>query len=328
MKTELLYDILTIESESHDSTQMEQFLTDYATAQGWQIEPDRLGNLYVTKGNASVYPCLVAHMDTVHSITGEGISIVEIAGKVTGMYASTMQQTGIGGDDKCGIYCALYVLGALPAGKAVFFVDEEVGCLGSSAANMDFFEDCAFILQADRRGGSDFVTSIGGRPLASDEWLEAIRPQMLAYGFKPVAGMMTDVEALRDAGVGICAANMSAGYYNPHQDGEYIDLNELDNVAEMMLDICERYGSERWEYTPPEKVRYTSPAWQVSTSAYSTSYSSPRRPRGMPRTVWRDLREEAQYREARQQQLAEAFPYDVEEIEPSLRELMRLESET
>ena len=339
MNKKLLYSLLAIESESHDSREMEAFILRHARRRRWDVSTDHLGNIYITKGRADVYPCVVAHMDTVHAIMGEPIVPVEIAGKVTGMHASNMAQTGIGGDDKCGIYAALQVMAKLPACKAAFFVDEEVGCLGSSDCDMLFFADCAFVLQADRRGNSDFVTAIGGRPLASDAWLSAVAPLLNAHGFSPCAGAMTDVQALRDNGVGICCANLSAGYHNPHSDGEFIVLSELDNVTKLMLNICRTHGAQRWLYVPPAKAAPSPAAWWTQkadrqwargTSGGWTLEPTPppptnRRPRGMPRSVWRDLREEAAYREERQRLLAESWPYDLEEEDDAR---LSLESES
>jgi len=328
MNTKLLYSLLEIESESHDSQEMESFILAYARRRRWDIATDQLGNIYLTKGQADVYPCVVAHMDTVHAITGEPIVPVVIGDKVTGMHASNMSQTGCGADDKCGIYCALEIMGKLPACKAAFFVDEEVGCLGSSDCDISFFSDASFVLQADRRGSSDFVTSISGRPLASDAWLSAVAPLLNAHGFKPCAGMMTDVQALRDSpDFGICSANLSAAYYNPHSDGEYIVLSELDNTFKLMLAICRTHGAKRWPYTPPAKGAPSAAAWwqqktdkqwvRNSSGGWTLEPTPPpqtnRRPSGMPRSIWRDMREEAAYREERQRQLAEAFPFDPEE---------------
>jgi putative aminopeptidase FrvX len=321
MNTKLLYSLLAIESESHDSSEMEAFILSYARRRRWDIATDHLGNIYLTKGRADVYPCIVAHMDTVHAITGESITPVTIDGRVTGMHASSMTQTGIGGDDKCGLFCALEIMGKLPACKAAFFVDEEVGCLGSSAADMDFLKhDCAFVLQADRRGSSDFVTAIGGRPMSSVEWQKAIKPLLNAHGYKPSTGAMTDVEALRDNGLGICAANMSAGYHNPHQDTEYIVLSELENVVKLMLAICRAHGHKRWEFIPPERVKpaWTASGWSKRADGFWTKAAAPEppqetRPKGMPRSIWRDLREEAAYREERQRRLAEAWPMEPDE---------------
>lgn len=312
MNTKLLYSLLAIESESHDSREMEDFILRYARRRRWDISTDHLGNIYLTKGRTAVYPCVVAHLDTVHAITGEPITPIIIGDRVTGMHASTMQQTGIGGDDKCGIFAALEVMGKLPACKAAFFVDEEVGCLGSSDADMTFFADCSFVLQADRRGSSDFVTSIGGRPLSSAEWLAAVAPLVKAHGYSHCAGAMTDIEALRDAGVGICAANLSAGYHNPHSDGEWISLSQLDNVARLMLAICRAHGGQRWEFVPPAKPTRAAWAggWTRNKDGVWTLPAPTGRPSGMPRSVWRDLREESAYREERQRQLAEAWPME------------------
>jgi putative aminopeptidase FrvX len=318
MNTKLLYSLLAIESESHDSTAMENFILVYARRRRWDIATDALGNIYLTKGKAAVYPCIVAHMDTVHAITGEPIVPVTINGKVTGMYASNMRQTGIGGDDKCGIYAALEIMGKLPACKVALFVDEEVGCLGSSDCDMSFFNDCAFVLQADRRSASDFVTSIGGRPLASAEWLEAIAPLLKGSGYTHCAGAMTDVQALRDNGIGICCANLSAGYYRPHEDSEYIILEDLDRVTQLMLAICRTHGHQRWAFVPPAKVAPRVQAWQGGYTMQGGQWqrsapepvASNSRPAGMPRSIWRDLREEAAYREERERRLAEAWPME------------------
>ncbi len=148
-----------------------------------------------------------------------------------------MTQTGIGGDDKCGIYAALRCLHELDHCKVALFTDEEIGCRGSYDADMKFFKDCRYVLQADRRGHADFVTDISG-PLASQAFHKALAPYRKLHGLHRCTGAMTDVMALRDNEVGISVANMSAGYYNPHCDDEYIDLRALDNICDFMLSVC------------------------------------------------------------------------------------------
>lgn len=225
---------------------MQEFLIEYLPTIGAKVLQDDTGNIYATKGSDKTFPCLAAHMDTVHKITKGGIHPVEIDGLITGINPLTMEQTGIGGDDKCGIYAALHCLSGLKSAKAVFFVDEEIGCVGSSACHIPFFDDCRFVLQADRRGNSDWVTDIGG-PLGSPEFQKAVSKFLKNWGYKPTHGMMTDVQALRDSGIGISVANMSAGYYNPHQDSEFISIWDLENVSEMMLDICASL-KDRYEF--------------------------------------------------------------------------------
>ena len=246
----LLKSILEIESETGNCAEMRDFLASLAEMRGWRHSQDEAGNLYVVSGDADSYPCIVAHLDTVHDITGDGIVPVVIGENVTGMNPVTMQQTGIGGDDKCGIYAALYCLQNLPACRAAFFVDEESGCEGSGAADMAFFADCRFVLQADRRGNSDFVTDISG-PLSSSRFQKAVAPLLKRHGYRKSPGGLTDVMQLRDNGIGVSVANMSAGYYNPHTSGEYINLPDLQRACDLMLDICQLPG--RFPFTPPKR---------------------------------------------------------------------------
>lgn len=250
----LLVEILEIQSESRDCTNMQTYLWDYAETRDWKIDCDNVGNLYITKGMAVTYPCVVAHMDTVHSIHLHGsIKAVEVGNdRITGINPTTMRQTGIGGDDKCGIYAALECLNHLDYCKAAFFVDEEIGCVGSSQCDIDFFFDTRFVLQADRRGNADFVNDICG-PISSSEFQDDVLPYLVKYNFGLSDGMMTDVEALRNRNVGVSCANISAGYYNPHQDCEYISLKDLTNTTNLMLQLCEELhtvyafkGESRW----------------------------------------------------------------------------------
>ena len=234
--TELLKALLSVQSDTGACDDMQAFLLAFAANNKLNVREDLAGNIYMIKGASQTYPCAVAHMDTVHRITKGGIEPVVVNGLVTGMNPLTMEQTGIGGDDKCGIYAALICLQTLPEMKAAFFVDEECGCDGSNNCDLEFFKDCRYILQADRRGKEDWVKDISG-PLGSKAFQKAVRPIYQKYGYKPCSGMMTDVMELRDRKVGVSVANMSAGYYSPHMDCEFISLKSLDNVINMMVDI-------------------------------------------------------------------------------------------
>lgn len=290
-----LFHLLSIESYSGECTEMQIYIDDYIDFLrktqpecSFNVHFDEFGNIFVTKTTIDFdelvgdlisrkYPCVVSHIDTVHEIYGAGIVPVQIGDKVTGINPETMEQTGIGGDDKCGIYAALKCLEYLPNCKAAFFVDEETGCDGSIKADVSFFNNCRFILQADRRGNSDFVNDING-PISSKKFQADILPIIQKYGYSFCSGMMTDVEALSDNGVGISCANISAGYYNPHMDCEYISLNDLDQVVNLILDICisleDSYPfefSERMDYK--ERLRVERLKSQKSKSAKVIPFS-------------------------------------------------------
>lgn len=254
MDRKLLNRILHIQSESFLCEDMQNFIADYAIEQGWNWDADKAGNIYVSKG-VGPYPCAVAHMDTVHDIQKAGITLVTVGTRIIGMDSEKMDFTGVGGDDKCGIYAAFHCMNALENCKAAFFVDEEVGCVGSYDCDLTFFADCRFILQADRRGNDDFVTDICG-PLSSKRFLRDVGPILRKFGYKECDGMMSDVMALRDNHVGISVANMSAGYYRPHFPDEYIDLEDLEQVCRLMETICrEMTSTYPFKWTPPKKAK-------------------------------------------------------------------------
>jgi hypothetical protein len=297
----LLNSILSIQSESGFCDDMADFISAHCMKAKMEVLRDNRGNLYVIKGKSETYPCVVAHMDTVHPIHEKGAIVpVVIDGCVTGMNPFTMEQTGIGGDDKCGIYAAIRCLEKLPACKAVFFVDEEIGCVGSGDCDLSFFKDCRFVLQADRRGDSDWVTDISG-PLGSDAFQDAVAPILKRYGYKPTSGMMSDVMALRDSKVGISVANMSAAYYNPHQSCEFIHLQSLYNVIGMMLEICKKL-TDPYPFVWEAPARVYSGGWTYKSST------------GSVRDAW--LEEERFYKGASklgysETQIREMFPdYD------------------
>lgn len=147
-----------------------------------------------------------------------------------------MRQEGLGADDKNGVYVCLRMLAELPAVKCAFFVGEEVGCVGSEAADMEFFEDCRFVIQCDRRGGRDFITMAGCTELCDENFI--VDCGMENYGYKPTHGAMTDVMTLKDNGLGVSCVNLSCGYYNPHSDAEVTNIEELDNCVDFVRHIC------------------------------------------------------------------------------------------
>ena len=212
------------------------------------------GCIYVTKGNTNSYPCIVSHMDTVHPIC-EDLSILEYEGKLTGFNTVTMTQTGVGGDDKVGIYIALESLHHMENIKAVFFRDEEVGCLGSYEPDNDFFNDVNFVLQCDRRGNSGFVTNASGVELSSNGFQSDVKPILNKYGYSFVNGAMTDVMALRESGICISMANIECGYYNPHCDNEYVNIQDVENCKQMVLDIFDTL-KKRYDVKPHKKQKY------------------------------------------------------------------------
>jgi hypothetical protein len=121
--------------------------------------------------------------------------------------------------------------------KCAFFVEEEIGCGGSSVANFEWFNDCRFVLQCDRRNGNDLITQASWTELCSEDFLQATNYQ--AFGYVPTTGMLTDVLTLKESGVNVSMLNISCGYYEPHTDREVTIFEELENCRDFVFNIIE-----------------------------------------------------------------------------------------
>ena len=265
---EKLLEVLSIQSVSHDQFRMFAYIirqvNQIPNAKYWVVD----GNIYIEKGYADDYPCMVAHMDTVHDIV-EDLHPIEFNGMITGFNRVKMEQTGIGGDDKVGIYIALECLREFDNIKVAFFRDEEVGCLGSYVADMGFFADCKFVLQCDRKGNDDFVINASGVELSSKNFQDDVLPIISNYGYKFAQGMMTDVMALKENGIRCSVANMSCGYYRPHCADEYVDIYDVMQCLDMCITII-RYCNGNYKHKA--KPRYVAPALPYGKYKKSKSY--------------------------------------------------------
>lgn len=251
-----LKEVLAIQTSSYNQFRMFAYIIRQLKGMGIAYYVDN-GNIYAIKGEAISYPCIVAHMDTVHKV-GSDLSVLEFNGNLTGFNRLTMQQSGIGGDDKVGIFIALQCLDFFDNIKAVFFRDEEVGCVGSYEADFDFFNDCDFVLQCDRKGSSDFVTNACGIQLSSKAFQKAIKGIIKSYGYNFTSGLMTDVMALKEGGIKCSMANISCGYYRPHCDDEYVNIWDVNNCLDMVKDIIYSIAGKYYpcDYVAPTYTKY------------------------------------------------------------------------
>lgn len=244
----LLKKLYAIHSPSGKEERMMNFLISYLKSLPGNIKlgKDSYGNLYAIKGEAETYPCVVCHIDQVQRIHSKDFKAIETRDIIFGYSPSNHQIEGLGADDKNGIFIALEVLKKYDCLKAVFFKEEETGCRGSSQCELSFFEDCRFVIECDRRGNSDLITSIGCTDLCNERFIQDIEPEK--WGYKEEQGMMTDVETLKERGLSVSAVNISCGYYNPHTDEEVTVKRDLEKcwkfVQHIIEDCTETYPHE------------------------------------------------------------------------------------
>ena len=246
-RKELLIDVLSVQTTSGNEFDMIAYIHKFCQEnipQAKVIIKD--SNIYVTKGKAETYPCIVAHTDTVHDIH-KHYRVFDDDGVLFAFNSETGTQVGVGGDDKVGIWLALEMLMSQDIIKCAFFHSEEIGCIGSSQADMDWFKDVGYCLQADRRGNTDFVKSISGK-LYSKAFSKKVKPILKHHGYKETSGAITDVGQLAENGIGVCVANMSCGYFAPHSDEEVVHFDDANNCLIMVERLVDELGYIKYEF--------------------------------------------------------------------------------
>lgn len=248
----LLKEVLSLQAESLE-TFAQQMLGYQALSllnipvKTWE---DRYGNIYVQKGKAP-FNCVVAHLDQVHDYDKD-FEVLEHKGVLFGW--NGVQQVGVGGDDKCGVYLALRALQTYPNVKVCFFLDEEVGMLGSNKADLTFFEDCQFIVQPDRNHYTDdFITYTNGVKTASVEFEQAALPYLGDYQI--ARGSCTDIGELVLNGLDISCVNIACGYYFAHTDQEIVVKKKVIQAEKLMFTLFSHLSYKQWKL--PAKVRDT-----------------------------------------------------------------------
>lgn len=231
------------------------------------FEFDKYGNVFIKKGDGP-YPCAVAHLDQVHSFV-EDYSVIIHKDYAFAMDNASGTQCGIGGDDKCGIYIALEMFRRFDNIKIAFFTDEEVGGIGSSNCDLNFFDDCCFIIQPDRNHRRyDYINFTNGLSVTSKEFDDAIMPILESYGYKESTGTFTDIGCLKERGLNVVAFNIACGYLNAHTKYEIVDLTALKDCLNAIEEVIDQLSYRQWNHIS-ETGHYKFNNWEDWNNYYS-----------------------------------------------------------
>lgn len=259
--TELLKEVLSVPTKTYQEEKMVEFLVNWLTENNISHFVDEFNNVYATKQESQdlpedfYFPCVISHTDTVHNIDTINISeemLPNAQDELKLSYKAYNDQgnpTGIGGDDKCGVFACLTLLKELPNLKAAFFVSEETGCHGSMKANEDFFQNVGYGIQFDAPENWMITEKCFGQVLFDrdteffekcDKVLtEGMDNSLMQYMVHPY----TDVYALRSKFDFSCI-NISIGYYNYHTKHEYVVVDDVFNGIDMGRKMIEGLGNK------------------------------------------------------------------------------------
>lgn len=241
-----------------------------------ELKMDRLGNLYITKGEAGKgFPTLVCHLDQVQTLHSDDFEVRQDGDRLFGWSEINQQQEGLGADDKNGIYVCLRCLEECPRLKVFMGVGEEKGCIGSNRANMDFFSDSLYVLEPDCKGGKEPHCVLRGIPCASNDFIEAL--QLEANGYTLTEGKNSDILALTLNDIGVSCINLPVGYHNPHKDDEYTIVPELEHCLAFVKQIIDthhrRFPHQYQSETQQRAEAYLKDCGLVNTRFYLNANS-------------------------------------------------------
>ena len=259
---EKLKELLSIPTKTWEEERLINYLIGHFEEKGYLYEVDDMGNLYVTKGISEHYPLVLAHTDSVHEIEemvvkeeylpnsqGEDRLALKAYTKDGGL------PTGIGGDDKAGVFICLQLLEKFDVIKAFFPVAEETGCHGSRGAKEEFFKDVGYAIQFDSTENDTMSLSLMGVQLfeQKSEFFDKTRNIILEHGFTEWRHHpYTDTMVLKER-FNFACLNFAAGYYNYHTRNEYVVVEDVKNSINLGENVIKELGNSFYEFKSSEK---------------------------------------------------------------------------
>ena len=257
-KIQFLKDVLSVPTKTYREDLMVIYITNWLTENNIPFFVDEHKNVYATKSVSEVaedfyFPCVISHTDTVHNLDIINIreeQLPNAQGEVKlalKAYNDFEKPTGIGGDDKAGVYACLTLLKELPYLKAAFFVSEETGCHGSKKADPEFFKNVGYGIQFDAPENWMITEKCFGQVLfdRNSEFFtkvdSVLTEGMVKEDMQYMVHPYTDVYALRSQFDFSCI-NFSIGYYDYHTPNEYVVVEDVFNGIEMGRKMIENLG--------------------------------------------------------------------------------------
>jgi hypothetical protein len=270
MNLQKFKELLSVSSKTYQEEDMVEYIcNELEKIHGVTFYRDNMMNIYATKGTleeGEFYPMFIAHTDTVHNkidkivVKEEKLKRPYTFGKnfddtlvdVLKAYDVNDLPTGIGGDDKCGIFICLELLKQLDKVKIGLFVSEETGCHGSSKCDENFLQDVGYITQYDAPG-NHLITEIcsGVRLFERDSEFFTKTSKVITESFGNEMLVQshpyTDISQLKKK-IDVSCINMSCGYYNMHSPQEFISIEDVKCAIEAGKNMVKKLGYEKYEY--------------------------------------------------------------------------------
>lgn len=276
LNKDFVYECMSVPTHSKKEYRMVTFIILWARRNGIKYEFDDFGNVYLTKGEleeGEFYPCVTSHLDTVQDkqdpyiYAGVPLDLKTERTK-EGYHKISVDSNGgasigIGADDKGGVCICLSMFEHLEKLKACFFLDEETGCNGSEALDVDWFKNVGYVIGYDSPDLYRAAWACQGTKLFSYEFYTKHMKEVCdRWGLTKgcfFSEPYTDVKVIREKTDIICM-NFGNGGYNAHSAIEYSIIEDMDQACGMGIDLIDNIGCTE------HKLKHTS-SWTSKTES-------------------------------------------------------------
>lgn len=212
------------------------------------------GDFLLAKGDIPI--ALVAHMDTVFPRPAQELYYDR---KKNVMWSPT----GMGADDRAGVFAILQIIRAGYKPHVIFTTDEEIGCIGAEVLSYmpNPFEDLRYMIQLDRRGANDCVFYDCDNP-DFEKYIEN-------FGFVTAYGSFSDISTICPEW-GVAGVNLSVGYRDEHSTSEVLFVGQMLDTIEKVKKMLSEKDIPQFQYIPAFSPYYD---WGYD---YNYSYYNPK----------------------------------------------------
>jgi len=256
-KLQRLKNLLSIPTYTWEEDDLINYIVENYSDLCDTLEVYDIGNMYLTKGKSEYYPCFVAHLDTVHqkvdmvveeemlpNAQGELKLALKAYEEISG------KPTGIGGDDKAGVFICLELLRELESCKIFLPVAEETGCHGSKKANPDFFTNVSYAIQFDSTENNTMSKTLMGTPLFEEDgdFIGKVKNLINEHGLTEWRHHPYTDTMILSQKFDFSCLNFAAGYYRYHTKDEYVVIEDVKNTLNLAKKVVKTLGNEKHKY--------------------------------------------------------------------------------
>lgn len=257
-----LKELLSVPTKTWEEQDLIDHIINYISHLNVDYHQDEIGNLYITKGKSEYYPCFVAHLDSVHEKV-EMVVKEELLPNAQEEYKlalkayekETNEPTGIGGDDKAGVFICLQLLKTIDNCKLFLPVAEETGCNGSKHADPEFFKNVGYAIQFDSTENNTLSKTLMGVQLFEENsnFINSVETLLLEHGYVNwLHHPYTDTMMLKKKFDFACL-NLAAGYYNYHTPQEYVVVEDVQKAIDVTKKIIGTLGHQKYHFKLPKQ---------------------------------------------------------------------------